>query len=104
MPLIIIGILAIFLISLIFMFLWPVIIATLGALLAYFSFRYLRKARGWGEKILYGIFAVIGVLLILAHLKGILAVAVIAAIIYFFTKRKRPRKKDDSTFDYPYDK
>lgn len=104
MPLIIIGILAIFLISLIFMFLWPVIIATLGALLAYFSFRYLRKARSLGEKVLYGILAIIGVLLILAHLKGILAVAVIVAMIYFFTKRKHPRKKDDGTFDYPYDK
>lgn len=104
MPAIILGILAIFLISLIIMFLWPAVIATIGALLTYFSLRYLKTARRWTEKLIYGSLAVVGILLILANIKGILAVVIIAAIIYFFTRRKSSRKKNDKIFDYPYDK
>ncbi|WP_239256939.1 hypothetical protein [Listeria ilorinensis] len=102
---ILIAILVVLLIALILTILWPAIMATIGAVIGFWSLKKLLEVRTTGEKILYGILIGVGVLIILANLKGILVVAVIAAIFYFITRNRRPKNQSHSdTFDYPYNK
>ncbi|WP_271005011.1 hypothetical protein [Listeria seeligeri] len=101
---ILIGVLVILLIAMILIVLWPAIMATIGAILGFWSLKKLLEARSLGEKIVYGVLIGVGALIILANLKGILVVAIIGAIIYFLTRNKNKPKKNDDIFDYPYNK
>lgn len=101
---ILIGVLVVLLIAMILIILWPAIMATIGAILGFWSLKKLLEARSLGEKIVYGVLIGVGALIILANLKGILVVAIIGAIIYFLTRNKNKPKKNDDIFDYPYNK
>ncbi|CAM2361833.1 lmo0954 family membrane protein [Listeria seeligeri] len=101
---ILIGVLVVLLIAMILIVLWPAIMATIGAILGFWSLKKLLEARSLGEKIVYGVLIGVGALIILANLKGILVVAIIGAIIYFLTRNKNKPKKNDDIFDYPYNK
>ncbi|STY34088.1 Uncharacterised protein [Listeria fleischmannii subsp. coloradonensis] len=102
---IIIAILVVILIGLILTILWPAIMATLGAVLGFYSLKKLLETKSVGEKVVYGILIGIGALMILTNLKGAIVVLVIAAIVYFLTKNNRNKRNDNNdTFDYPYNK
>ncbi|WP_271003821.1 hypothetical protein [Listeria seeligeri] len=101
---ILIGVSVVLLIAMILIVLWPAIMATIGAILGFWSLKKLLEARSLGEKIVYGVLIGVGALIILANLKGILVVAIIGAIIYFLTRNKNKPKKNDDIFDYPYNK
>ncbi|EFS00720.1 lmo0954 family membrane protein [Listeria seeligeri] len=101
---ILIGVLVVLLIAMILIVLWPAIMATIGAILGFWSLKKLLEAKSLGEKIVYGVLIGVGALIILANLKGILVVAIIGAIIYFLTRNKNKPKKNDDIFDYPYNK
>ncbi|MBC1344551.1 hypothetical protein JL739_03525 [Listeria welshimeri] len=101
---ILIGVLIVLLIGMILIILWPAIMATIGAVLGFWSLKKLLESRTVSEKILYGILIGVGALIILANLKGILVVAIIGAIIYFLTRNKNKSRKNDDVFDYPYNK
>lgn len=90
---ILIGVLVVLLIAMILIVLWPAIMATIGAILGFWSLKKLLEARSLGEKIVYGVLIGVGALIILANLKGILVVAIIGAIIYFLTRNKNKPKK-----------
>ncbi|EKK9115802.1 hypothetical protein PS277_000739 [Listeria innocua] len=97
---ILIGVLIVLLLAMILIVLWPAIMATIGAVLGFWSLKKLLEARSVGEKIVYGVLIGVGALIILANLKGILVVA----IIYFLTRNKNKPRKNDDVFDYPYNK
>lgn len=99
-----IGILIVLLIAMILIVLWPAIMATIGAVLGFWSLKKLLEARSVSEKVIYGVLIGVGALIILANLKGILVVAIIGAIIYFLTRNKNKPRKNDDVFDYPYNK
>ncbi|MBC1963488.1 hypothetical protein HCJ68_03740 [Listeria welshimeri] len=101
---ILIGVLIVLLIGMILIILWPAIMATIGAVLGFWSLKKLLESRTVSEKIIYGILIGVGTLIILANLKGILVVAIIGAIIYFLTRNKNKSRKNDDVFDYPYNK
>lgn len=101
---ILIGVLIVLLIGMILIILWPAIMATIGAVLGFWSLKKLLESRTVSEKIIYGILIGVGALIILANLKGILVVAIIGAIIYFLTRNKKKSRKNDDVFDYPYNK
>ncbi|EFR88265.1 hypothetical protein IBB80_01365 [Listeria marthii] len=98
------GILIVLLIAMILIVLWPAIMATIGAVLGFWSLKKLLEARSVSEKVIYGVLIGVGALIILANLKGILVVAIIGAIIYFLTRNKNKPRKNDDVFDYPYNK
>ncbi|EOV5494183.1 hypothetical protein ACOAA2_002819 [Listeria innocua] len=101
---ILIGVLIVLLLAMILIVLWPAIMATIGAVLGFWSLKKLLEARSVDEKIVYGVLIGVGALIILANLKGILVVAIIGAIIYFLTRNKNKPRKNDDVFDYPYNK
>ncbi|MBC2354565.1 hypothetical protein HBP63_09010 [Listeria welshimeri] len=101
---ILIGVLIVLLIGMILIILWPAIMATIGAVLGFWSLKKLLESRTVSEKIIYGILIGVGALIILANLKAILVVAIIGAIIYFLTRNKNKSRKNDDVFDYPYNK
>ncbi|EFR94401.1 conserved hypothetical protein, partial [Listeria innocua FSL J1-023] len=76
---ILIGVLIVLLLAMILIVLWPAIMATIGAVLGFWSLKKLLEARSVGEKIVYGVLIGVGALIILANLKGILVVAIIGA-------------------------
>ncbi|MBC2127122.1 lmo0954 family membrane protein [Listeria marthii] len=98
------GILIVLLIAMILIVLWPAIMATIGAVLGFWSLKKLLEAKSVSEKVIYGVLIGVGALIILANLKGILVVAIIGAIIYFLTRNKNKPRKNDDVFDYPYNK
>ncbi|MBC2249042.1 hypothetical protein HCB49_03390 [Listeria sp. FSL L7-0123] len=99
-----IGVLIVLLIAMILIVLWPAIMATIGAVLGFWSLKKLLEAKSVSEKVIYGVLIGVGALIILANLKGILVVAIIGAIIYFLTRNKNKPRKNDDVFDYPYNK
>ncbi|MBC1806068.1 hypothetical protein QJV38_03380 [Listeria cossartiae subsp. cayugensis] len=99
-----IGVLIVLLIAMILIVLWPAIMATIGAVLGFWSLKKLLEARSVSEKVIYGVLIGVGALIILANLKGILVVAIIGAIIYFLTRNRNKPRKNDDVFDYPYNK
>ncbi|EAC6872356.1 hypothetical protein IIE63_000436 [Listeria monocytogenes] len=101
---ILIGVLIILLIAMILIVLLPAILATIGAVLGFWSLKKLLEVRSVGEKVIYGVLIGVGALIILANLKGILVVVIIGAIIYFLTRNKNKPRKNDDVFDYPYNK
>ncbi|MDT0002581.1 hypothetical protein QJV14_03730 [Listeria cossartiae subsp. cayugensis] len=98
------GILIVLLIAMILIVLWPAIMATIGAVLGFWSLKKLLEASSVSEKVIYGVLIGVGALIILANLKGILVVAIIGAIIYFLTRNRNKPRKNDDVFDYPYNK
>lgn len=101
----IIALLVIILAVLLLTILWPAIIATVGAVLGFYSYNKLRESNSVGEKILYSILIALGALMIFSNLKGAIAVIVVAAIVYFLFKNKKSKRyKENDTFDYPYNK